>query len=72
MKHNNLRKDGDTQMESQRWQAAQAGRTPQALSPSARLLRLSSRYAQARREGRTNAATAIKRMANRIVESIPA
>lgn len=50
--------------------AAEGAAKSHYLTPAARILRLSSRYMMHRAAGRVQAAAAVKRMANRIVEGM--
>lgn len=59
------------QLEAQRFNARYAARPLAYLDHGARFERMVSRYEVARREGRTQAAAAIKRAARRIVDEMP-
>lgn len=66
-----LRKHGDDLLEADRHTASYAARPLAYLSHGARFERMAERYAKARAEGRMQAAAAIKRAANRIVDEMP-
>lgn len=59
------------QLEAQRFNASYAARPLAYLSHGARFERMIERYTKARAEGRLNAAAAIKRAAQRIVDEMP-
>lgn len=67
----NLRQHGDELLATQRFSASYAARPLAYLSHGARFERMVGRYEQARREGRFQAAAAIKRAARRIVDEMP-